>query len=236
MSLSRTLRQKFPFLRYSFLRGAFGGMNVIRTGQMGDGREEAMADYVIANAPAGDVDAAIDAIDNFAYDKSILMNVGDEKGQLLDTAVKRANPKLAMELGAYCGYSGLRIARAAPGATVISIEKSGANASVARRVWAHAGLADRVTCINGTERCLDFVFLDHWKDVYLDDLQRLVDRGWLHPGTIVVADNVGFPGAPKYRTYMKEQQGKRWQTIEHETHVEYQTLLKDLVLESEFLG
>ena len=36
--------------------------------------------------------------------------------------------------------------------------------------------------------------------------------------------------------YMKEQQGKRWQTIEHETHVEYQTLLKDLVLESEFLG
>lgn len=253
MSLTRTLRQKFPFLRYSLLRMAFGGLSVKRTGQMGDGREEAMAGYVIANAPAGDVDAAIDAIDSFAYDKSILMNVGDEKGQLLDAAVKRANPKLAVELGAYCGYSGLRIARAAPGATVFSIEKSGANASVARRVWAHAGLADRVTCIHGTvddgttlkvlakdygftEGCLDFVFLDHWKDVYLDDLQRLVGRGWLHPGTIVVADNVGIPGAPKYRAYMKEQQGKRWQTIEHETHVEYQTLFKDLVLESEFLG
>ena len=52
----------------------------------------------------------------------------------------------------------------------------------------------------------------------------------------MVADNVGFPGAPKYRTYMKDYQGKRWQTIEHETHVEYQTFLKDLVLESEFLG
>jgi hypothetical protein len=52
----------------------------------------------------------------------------------------------------------------------------------------------------------------------------------------VVADNVGIPGAPKYRAYMKEQQGKRWQTIEHETYVEYQTLLKDLVLESEFLS
>jgi catechol O-methyltransferase len=150
MRVTRTLRQKFPFLRYSLLRMAFGGLSVKRTGQMGDGREEALAGYVIANAPAGDVDAAIDAIDNFAYDKSILMNVGDEKGQLLDAAVKRANPKLAMELGAYCGYSGLRIARAAPGATVFSIEKSGANASVARRVWAHAGLTDRVTCINGT--------------------------------------------------------------------------------------
>ena len=119
MSLTRTLRQKFPFLRYSLLRMAFGGLSVKRTGQMGDGREEAMIEYVVANAPLGDVDAAIDAIDNFAYDKSILMNVGDEKGQLLDAAVKRANPKLAMELGAYCGYSGLRIARAAPGATVL---------------------------------------------------------------------------------------------------------------------
>ncbi|MCW2624092.1 MAG: putative O-methyltransferase [Mycobacterium sp.] len=122
MSLTRTLRQKFPFLRYSLLRMAFGGLSVKRTGQMGDGREEAMAGYVIANAPAGDVDAAIDAIDNFAYDKSILMNVGDEKGELLDAAVKRANPKLAVELGAYCGYSGLRIARAAPGATVFSMK------------------------------------------------------------------------------------------------------------------
>src|SRR3981081_4962294 len=108
MSLTRTLRQKFPFLRYSFLRGAVGGLNVMRAGQMGDGGEEATVEYVVANAPLGDVDAAIDAIDNFAYDKSILMNVGDEKGQLLDAAVKRANPKLALELGAYCGYSGLR--------------------------------------------------------------------------------------------------------------------------------
>lgn len=253
MSLTRTLRQKLPFLRYSFLRAAFGSLNMKQTGQMGDGREEATADYVIANAPAGDVDAAIDAIDTFAYDKSILMNVGDEKGQLLDAAVERANPKIALELGAYCGYSGLRIARAAPTAKVFSIEKSGANASVARRVWAHAGLADRITCLNGTvddgttldtlakdygftNGCLDFIFLDHWKDVYLADLLSLHERGWLHTGTIVVADNVGFPGAPKYRAYMKEQQGKRWRTVEHESHVEYQTLVKDLVLESEYLG
>jgi hypothetical protein len=37
MSLTRTLRQKFPFLRYSLLRMAFGGLSVKRTGQMGDG-------------------------------------------------------------------------------------------------------------------------------------------------------------------------------------------------------
>jgi catechol O-methyltransferase len=63
-----------------------------------------------------------------------------------------------------------------------------------------------------------------------------MERGWLHRGSIVVADNVKVPGAPKYRAYMREQQGEHWDTREHKTHVEYQTLLHDLVLESEFLG
>ncbi|MGZ4510984.1 MAG: O-methyltransferase, partial [Mycobacterium sp.] len=53
---------------------------------------------------------------------------------------------------------------------------------------------------------------------------------------IVVADNVRVPGAPKYREYMRQQQGKQWDTVEHKTHVEYQSLIPDLVLESEYLG
>ncbi len=83
---------------------------------------------------------------------------------------------------------------------------------------------------------LDFVFIDHDKSAYLADLRHLLDRGWLHPGSIVVADNVGIPGAPKYRAWMREQQGTRFDTIEHKTHVEYQSLVGDLVLESEYLG
>jgi catechol O-methyltransferase len=35
---------------------------------------------------------------------------------------------------------------------------------------------------------------------------------------------------------MTENQGKRWRTIEHETHVEYQSVIKDLVLVSEYLA
>ena len=45
-----------------------------------------------------------------------------------------------------------------------------------------------------------------------------------------------MPGAPEYRAYMKANEGSTWRTVEHETHVEYQTLIKDLVLESEYLG
>jgi catechol O-methyltransferase len=52
----------------------------------------------------------------------------------------------------------------------------------------------------------------------------------------VVADNVKFPGAPEYRAHMQRAEGETWRTIEHDTHLEYQTLLKDLVLESEYLG
>jgi catechol O-methyltransferase len=53
---------------------------------------------------------------------------------------------------------------------------------------------------------------------------------------VVVADNVKFPGAPDYREHMTAHEGKDWRTKEHETHVEYQSLIKDLVLESEYLG
>ena len=66
------------------------------------------------------------------------------------------------------------------------------------------------------------------------DLQLMVERGWLRPGAIVVADNVKFPGAPAYRAFMQEQQGGPWHTVEHQTHIEYQTLVKDLVLVSEY--
>ncbi len=246
-------KQRLPFLRWSMVRMAFAMPGFLKTGQIGDGREEATARYVEANARKGDVDHVLDTIDEFAREKSMLMNVGDEKGELLDAAVRRADATLALELGTYCGYGALRIARATPNARVFSVEFSAANASIARRIWAHAGLGDRITCVVGTlgdggttldaltqsgfaAGTLDLLFIDHDKSAYVADLLAILDRGWLHTGSIVVADNVRVPGAPRYRAYMREQQGKLFQTVEHSTHVEYQTLLSDLVLESDYLG
>ncbi|OCB49813.1 SAM-dependent methyltransferase [Mycobacterium vulneris] len=249
-----SIKQHVPLLRWSFWRLALGSRNLTRTGQIGDGREAAAARYVLANARRGDIDDVLATIDRYAYTESFLINVGDEKGLLLDAAVSRAKPALALELGTYCGYGALRIARAAPAARVFSIELSADNAENARRIWEHAGVDDRVTCVTGTigdggrtleilaqehgfgPGSVDFVFLDHDKNAYLPDLRSILDRGWLHRGTIVVADNVKIPGAPRYRAYMREQQGRRWQTIEHRTHGEYGSVIPDLVLESEFLG
>lgn len=247
--------KRLPFLRWSVLRMALGARSLTRTWQVGDGREEALAAYVVAHARRGDSEAVIRAIDDFCMNRSVMINVGDEKGEILDRAVRRASPSLLLELGTYCGYSALRMARVMPpGARLCSIEFSPANAAIARRIWHHAGIGEQLTVVEGTlgdggstidrlrtehgfgEGMVDFVFIDHDKAAYLPDLERILSERWLHPGSIVVADNVRFPGAPQYRAYLKAQQGKTWHTIEHDTHVEYQSLIKDLVLESEYLG
>jgi catechol O-methyltransferase len=247
-------KQRVPLLRWSFWRMAASQGNIATVGQVGDGREAAVVEYVLANARRGDIQSVLDTIDRFAYTESFLINVGDEKGRLLDAAVRRANPTVALELGTYCGYGALRIAASAPTAHVYSIEMAEANAVNARRIWVHAGVADRITCVVGTigdggktldvldheydfgAGCLDFLFLDHDKHAYLSDLQSIRARGWLHTGTIVVADNVRIPGAPEHRAYMRQHQGRTWQTVEHKTHGEYGTVIPDLVLESEYLG
>ena len=242
-------------LRWSALRMVVGLRSLERNWQVGDGREAALEEYVLSNVRAGDLDGAIRAVDEFCAKRSVMMNVGDEKGEILDRAVERSSPRRLLELGAYCGYSGLRMARVMPAdAHLFSIEFLQANADIARRIWEHAGVGERVTAVVGSlgdggetiarlrrehgfgEGSLDLVFIDHDKKQYMPDLERIVAGGWLHAGSIVVADNVKFPGAPRYREYMREHEGGAWRTTEHDTHVEYQSLLKDLVLESEYLG
>jgi catechol O-methyltransferase len=245
--------RRLPFLRWSFVRMLLGLRTLNRDWQVGDGREEALAAYVVDKARPGDAADAIRVIDEFCYQRSIMMNVGDEKGAILDEALRRAAPKLVVELGTYCGYSALRMSQQlAPEGRVVSIEFAPANAAIARRILEHAGVADRVTVVEGhlgdggatadaleashglSEEPVDAVFLDHAKEHYLPDLLLMVERGWLRPGSVVIADNVRLPGAPAYRAFMQEQQGGAWHTVEHDTHVEYQTLLKDLVLVSEY--
>ena len=246
--------RRLPFLRWSFLRMMFGIRKLQRDWQVGDGREEALAQYVVANAKQGDPEDVVRVIDDFCVNRSLMINVGDEKGEILDRAVRRATPKLILELGTYCGYSALRMSRIAPEARIVSIEFLPANAEIARRILDHAGVGDQVTIVVGTlgdggttierlrtehglgEGAVDFVFIDHDKAAYLADIERIVAERWLHPGSIVVADNIRFPGAPDYRAYMKAREGSNWQSVEHDTHVEYQSLIKDLVLESEYRG
>jgi catechol O-methyltransferase len=234
---------------------ALGTKHLTTHWQVGDGREDALAVHVCTHAREGDIDDVIRTIDDFCYRRSAMMNVGDEKGEILDRAVRSAQPRQLLELGTYCGYSALRMVRVMPPeAHLYSVEFSAANAEIAQRIWDHAGITERATVVVGSlgdggqtidrleSECgfragrLDFVFIDHDKAAYLPDLQRILERGWLHPGSVVVADNIKVPGAPRYRAYLEANEGQTWHTVEHDAHLEYQSLIRDLVLESHYVG
>jgi catechol O-methyltransferase len=244
-----------PFLRWSVLRLLLGAKHLLTHWQVGDGREAALADYVVERARQGDLDDVIRIIDEFSRRKAMLINVGEEKGQILDRAVRRVAARRILELGTYCGYGALRMARAtARDGHVYSIELNPDNAEIARRVIGHAGAEDRVTVVVGSlgdggatirrlredhgfsEGSVDLVFVDHDKEQYLPDVLRILDSGWLHRGSLVVGDNIKLPGAPRYLAYLREREGTTWRTTEHRAHVEYQSLLPDVVTESEYLG
>uniref|UniRef100_A0A673BAW1 catechol O-methyltransferase n=1 Tax=Sphaeramia orbicularis TaxID=375764 RepID=A0A673BAW1_9TELE len=142
---------------------------------------------VCINAVRGNPDSVIAAIDHFCQNQEWAMNVGDEKGAILDSVVMETSPSTVLELGTYCGYSAVRIMRLLPPATrFITLEMNPDYAAVARQVIQHAGLQDKVCLVEGKSadlipkmadmfgiRTFDFVFFDHWKDCYLPDIRLL---------------------------------------------------------------
>eukprot|EP00897_Mesotaenium_endlicherianum_P010313 jgi/Mesen1/930/ME000118S00111 len=209
-------------------------------------REETLLQHVKNVAPAGDANAVLKAVDDYAWQGNWFMCIGDQKGILLEDAVKQADPLVAVELGAYCGYSATRIAKnlTRPGSKLFSIEINPRNAAIARQMTAHAGLSDKVTVVEGSiqnsietlkshgVKQIDLLLLDHHKVLYLKDLLFLAEVKLLKKGSIVVADNVLYPGAPDYLDYVTK--SSALQTVQHKTKVEY-TDVDDLVTVTTFL-
>ena len=207
-------------------------------------REDAAVDYVLRNAPAGNPQAVLRAMDTFATQRRWMMNVGPQKGKVLADALLGARAQRVLEIGAYCGYSATLMGSQLSGAaaSLVSIEKNPLYARIARRIVAHAGLAPRVEVLTGTlaqylatfQEPFDVVFLDHWKEEYFADLKRLEEGSLLRPGTTVVADNVGLFNVPDYLDYVRT--SPRYASTFHETGVEYQEQLHDGIEVSVFHG
>ncbi|XP_029994759.1 catechol O-methyltransferase B-like isoform X2 [Sphaeramia orbicularis] len=108
-------------------------------------RPQRLLQAVCINAVRGNPDSVIAAIDHFCQNQEWAMNVGDEKGAILDSVVMETSPSTVLELGTYCGYSAVRIMRLLPPATrFITLEMNPDYAAVARQVIQHAGLQDKV--------------------------------------------------------------------------------------------
>jgi len=164
------------------------------------GTEERLLNYVQANAVQNDPDSVIKVVDEFCWNNHWMMHVGDVKGKIVDSVLKEANPTTILELGTYCGYSAVRMARClSPGGKLYTIDPFLQPA--AKVLIDKAGYSDRVVCLHGLAKDIlptltelkgrvDLVFIDHEKSAYCSDLLLIEQHQLLHAGSTVVADNV----------------------------------------------
>ncbi|XP_008695807.1 catechol O-methyltransferase [Ursus americanus] len=200
---------------------------------MGDTKEQRILRHVLQHAVAGDPQSVLEAIDTYCSQKEWAMNVGDKKGQILDAVVREQRPSVLLELGAYCGYSAVRMGRLLePGARLLTIELNPDFAAITQQMLDFAGLQDRVTVVVGASQDfipqlkkkydvdkVDMVFLDHWKDRYLPDTLLLEECGLLRKGTVLLADNVICPGTPEFLAYVRG--NSRFECTHFTSYLEY---------------
>ncbi|XP_041428164.1 catechol O-methyltransferase B isoform X2 [Xenopus laevis] len=213
----------------------------------GKSRPMRILQYVQRTAVQGDANSVISAVDSYCANVEWAMNVGDMKGEILDAVVLDVRPRWVLELGTYCGYSTMRIARfLPPGARLVTLEMNHHYAQVAKQILGHAGVDAQVDLLVGTSSALipqlkkkfdldkfDLVFIDHWKTSYLPDTKLLEECGLLASGTVLLADNVTCPGAPDYLQYVRN--SPRYKSLYFPSQLEY-LQVEDGMEKSIFLG
>ncbi|CAF1516849.1 unnamed protein product [Adineta steineri] len=200
---------------------------------------EALLNYVLTKSHPNDVNSVINTIDEYGWTRQALMNIGDTKGKILDAALQSRQPKTVLELGTFLGYSSLRMASQLPENTlIVTIELNSDSAATARRIHEHAGVANRIQIVvDQTNRAIprlskqfnvdsfDFIFIDHHKEAYLNDFKLLENVGLIKCGTMIVADNILFPGAPDYVNYIRN--NPQYTSTFHESTLEYDKNTRD---------
>jgi catechol O-methyltransferase len=202
--------------------------------------QQAALDFVREHAAAGNPDSVLRALDRFARERRFLMNVGDEKGPLLDDVIAKAGPGArVLELGSFVGYSAILMARhLGKDGRLVSVDVNPLASRVSREMAELAGVADRVEFLTGKsteligtlEEPFDVVFVDHSMGLYRQDVERILERKLLRPGAVIVADNVGpLFGKNPYVPWMQARAD--FESSYVKGHIEYQDI-EDAVLVS----
>ncbi|KAJ7983795.1 hypothetical protein DPEC_G00371260 [Dallia pectoralis] len=212
-------------------------------------REERAFQYLLTHATPGDPESILETFDLWCSTVEYISNTGPKKGKIMDRILSENCPLTVLELGSHCGYSTVRIARALPcGARLYSVEMDARNAAIAEKVVRLAGFDDETVELivspsdevipklrseYGLER-LDLVFMDHWKKCYRNDLQALEGSGLLGKGSVVLADNVLFPGAPNFLKHVRKSGLYEWKI--HRATLEYSKGIRDGMAELVYQG
>lgn len=153
--------------------------------------------------PADDVVAALVEETWSALPDRAGMQVGGEQGRLLHLLVKLTGARRLLEIGTFTGMSALWMARALPpDGHLLCLDVSEEWTSIAQRYWERAGVDHLIELEIGPaldtlrtlapEPMFDLAFIDADKGNYPNYLDEVVPR--LHPGGLLVADNVLWSG------------------------------------------
>ena len=180
-------------------------------------------------------DFILDSIDRFCLQRHWMMHVGNEKAIIIRAFVQECcsacppgHRLVFVELGTYCGYSSILFAKTLSQIgydfRIYSVEVEDENAQVAKDLIKLSGFQDEVEVLildldkenlaallrrKLESRCIDFLFIDHDKSLYLSDLKELEGSGLIKKGCFVAADNVVFARIHDYRKYMSDLASKR---------------------------
>jgi caffeoyl-CoA O-methyltransferase len=170
------------------------------------GLDERISDYLMNNSlREPDVLRRLREETN-ANNPHALMAVSPVEGQFMALMVKLIGAVKTLEVGVFTGYSSLCTALALPPhGRVVACDVSEEWTSVARRYWAEAGVADKITlrlapAIETLDELLgagqagtfDFAFIDADKENYDNYYERALKL--LRRGGLVIFDNMLWSG------------------------------------------
>ena len=127
------------------------------------------------------------------------MSVGALEGAFLRFLVALKQPRLALEIGVFTGWSGIELASALPpGGKLIACDVNEETTAIARRYAEEAGVADRiefrlgpgVESLASLEGPFDLAFIDADQGGYIDYYEAILPK--LAPSGVILADNTLF--------------------------------------------
>ncbi len=124
------------------------------------------------------------------------MSVGHLEGLFLRFLVAARKPRRVLEIGVFTGWSSIAMASVLPeGGSIVACDVNEETTAIARRYAEEAGVADRIDyrigdakeTIAGLDGEFDLVFIDAWKDDYVDYYELVLPK--LAPDGLILADN-----------------------------------------------
>ncbi|KAJ5937563.1 hypothetical protein N7454_003905 [Penicillium verhagenii] len=171
--------------------------------------------------------AVANAIETFSNEKGRMMIFRAQKVDVAKEALlaQKPSPRTILEFGTFVGKSALAwgaILREIHGenvpedVNVYTFDPNPQMVALTRELVKLAGVEDVVHVLEGPgSDCLqklvdegkvtsvDMAFFDHWEKFYLSDLQLIEQLKLWRKGSLAIADNTDFPGAPDYLVYVR---------------------------------